>query len=202
MRNGSFFESTLPSSLAHVSPLQQAKALITATPNQLERYSLEKSMGRSQLPQSMRYNSANCVAMPPLHNTCTQLRWPSPSLKSFSNFRFKCARNLVARDEVKKNAAKLAKNAWLAMDKMKENIIPSAAPDLLTDFLRSAIVISVSGANVENSQRVGGMTGGSSNSFECQNFEKAKLPSHINNDNGMERLQNTHTFKKATTKHF
>lgn len=82
-------------------------------------------------------------------------------MKSFSNFRFKCARNLVARDEVKKNAAKLAKNAWLAMDKIKENIIPNAAPDLLTDFLRNAIVISVSGANVEKSQRVGGMTGGS-----------------------------------------
>lgn len=62
---------------------------------------------------------------------------------------------------MKKNAAKLAKNAWLAMDKIKENSMPNAAPDLLTDFLRSAIVISVSGANVENNQRIGGITDGS-----------------------------------------
>lgn len=121
--------------------------------------------------------------MPELHKTWTQLRWPSPanhiqneniikfpnhhnvlhlpSLKSFSIFRFICERNFVALDEVKKNAAKLAKNAWFDMDNIMATIIPKAAPDLLTDFLFSATTISMNGANIENNHLVGGITGDS-----------------------------------------
>lgn len=69
IKNGSDFPQTEPISLAHVSPLQQANADITAIDSQLERYWVEKSIGRSLLPQSNRYSKANCVAIPPLHKT-------------------------------------------------------------------------------------------------------------------------------------
>lgn len=78
IRNGSDFPTTAPISLAQVSPLQQANADITAIPNQLDRYWVVKSIGRSLLPQSSKYKSANCIAIPPLHKTWTQFRFPSP----------------------------------------------------------------------------------------------------------------------------
>lgn len=53
IKNGSDPE-TEPISLAHVSPLQQANADITAMPSQLDRYCVTKSMGRSLDPQSNR----------------------------------------------------------------------------------------------------------------------------------------------------
>lgn len=49
------------------------------------------------------------------------------------------------------------------MDSVKATTTPNAAPDLLTDRRRNAIVIRASGANVENSHRVGDMTNGSIN---------------------------------------
>lgn len=51
-----------------------------------------------------------------------------PPLKSASIFRFEWLRNLVTRDEEKKNVAKHAKNAWLAKDKMMAIINPRTAP--------------------------------------------------------------------------
>lgn len=44
------------------------------------------------------------------------------------------------------------------MDNIKATIMPNAAPLLLTDLRRSAIIINASGASVENNQRVGGIT--------------------------------------------
>lgn len=52
IKNGSDFPTTEPISLAHVSPLQHANADIIAIDSQLERYCVEKSIGRSLLPQS------------------------------------------------------------------------------------------------------------------------------------------------------
>lgn len=57
------------------------------------------------------------------------------------------------------------KNGWLAMESAKATSTPKAAPDLLTERRRSATVIRVSGASVEKSQRVGGMTVGSKNKY-------------------------------------
>lgn len=53
------------------------------------------------------------------------------------------------------------------MDSVKATNTPKAAPDLLTDRRRNATVISVSGASVEKSQRVGGITVGSINKYIC-----------------------------------
>lgn len=72
------------------------------------RYSLSKSMGLSPLPTSKRYNKANCVAIPLLHSTCIQVRWP-PSLKSASIFFFCSDRNFVTFDPVTKNVTRADK---------------------------------------------------------------------------------------------
>lgn len=82
------------------------------------RYSLSKSIGRSPLPTSNRYNKANCVAMPPLHRTWIQFRWP-PSLKSASSFFFREDRNFVTFDPVMKNTTRAIKWAKLESVRIK-----------------------------------------------------------------------------------
>lgn len=74
-----------------------------------------------------------------------------------------CALNLVALDDVKKNAAKLKKNAWLATDNIRAITRPKAAPDIFTDLRLKATIIKVIGANVENSHLIGDITFGSKN---------------------------------------
>lgn len=69
----------------------------------------------------------------------------------------------MALEEVKKKAAKLKKNAWLAMDKRTATIMPRAAPDIFTDLRFKAVIIKANGAKIENSHRVSGITLGSAN---------------------------------------
>lgn len=63
----------------------------------------------------------------------------------------------MTRDEEKKNVAKHAKNAWLAIDNVIATSNPSVAPLRLTPFRFKPYDINSTGTNTENSHRVGGI---------------------------------------------